>query len=52
MYMCILALRYEAQHYKLGDCLLKQVIAHAQAKARKRSQRNVEDALADAVAQH
>ena len=42
--MCILALRYEAQHYKPDGCLLKQVTAHAQAKARERSERNTEGA--------
>ena len=48
--MCILALRYEAQHYncKLDDCLLKQVISHARTKARERSERNAEEALAKA----
>ena len=46
--MCILALRYEAQHYKLDDCLLKQVIPHAQAKARERSEKKVKKALAKA----
>ena len=45
---CILALRYEAQHHKLDGCLLKQVIAHARAKARERNEINVEGALAKA----
>ena len=43
---CILALSYEAHHYKLDGCLLKQVIAHARAKAREINERNVEGALA------
>ena len=39
--MCILALSYEAQHYKLQDCLIKQVISHARTKARERKERKL-----------
>ena len=48
MTLCILAFSYEAQHYKLDDCLIKQVIPHARTKARERKERKVERALAKA----
>ena len=46
--MCLLALSHEAQHYKLDDSLIRQVISKAQAKARERKEGKVERALAKA----
>ena len=46
--ICILALSYEAQHYKLHDCLIKQVVSHARTKGRERKEKKVERALAKA----
>ena len=40
---CILALSYEAQHYKLDDCLVKQVVNQGK---RKREKSKAEEALA------
>ena len=36
---------YEAQHYKLKDSLLSQVLSQSQAKARERKERDVKRAL-------
>ena len=44
--MCTLAIIYEARHYKLADCIIKQVISDARTKARERKERKVERALA------
>ena len=41
----ILALRYEAHHYKIQDSLIRQVASQAQAKARERNERDVVRAL-------
>ena len=41
----ISALRYEAQYYKIRDSLIRQVVSHAQAKARERQERDVVKAL-------
>ena len=41
----ILALRYEAQHYKIQNSLIRQVVSQAQAKARERNERDVVRAL-------
>ena len=41
----VLALRYEAQHYKIQDSLIRQVVSQAQAKARERNERDVVRAL-------
>ena len=41
----VLALQYEAQHYRIKDSLLGQVLSQAQAKARERKESNVERAL-------
>ena len=46
--ICILAIRYEAQQYKPDGCLLKQVIAQAQAKPRERKQSKAKEALSKA----
>ena len=46
--MCVLALRYKAQHYKQEGCLLKHVMAQARAKASERSERNAEEAQSKA----
>ena len=35
----ILALRYEAQYYKIQDSLIRQVASQAQAKARERNEK-------------
>ena len=40
-----LALRYEAQHYKTHESLIRQVVSQAQAKARERHERDVARAL-------
>ena len=41
----ILALRYEAQYYKIQDSLIRQVVSQAQVQARERQERDVEKAL-------
>ena len=41
----ILALRYEAQYYKIQDLLIRQVVSQAQANARERNQGDVVRAL-------
>ena len=41
----VLALQYEARHYKIKDSLLGQVLSQAQAKARERNESNVVRAL-------
>ena len=41
----ILALRYEAQYYKIHDSLIRQDVSQAQAKARERNERDVVRAL-------
>ena len=43
-----LALSYEAQHYKLYDCAIKQVISHARTKAKEGNESELERALAKA----
>ena len=41
----ILALRYEAQHYKIQDSLIRQLVSQAQVKARERNEREIVRAL-------
>ena len=37
----MLPLQYEAQHYKIQDSLIRQVVSQAQVKARERNERDV-----------
>ena len=46
--MCIIALSYEARHYKLDSSLIKQALSHARTKARDRKESEVEKAPAKA----
>ena len=41
----VLALQFEAQHYKIKGLLLGQVVSQAHAKARERKESNAEKAL-------
>ena len=41
----VLALQYEARHYRIKDSLLGEVLSQAQGKAGERKERNVERAL-------
>ena len=41
----VLALQYEAQHYRIKGSLLSQVVSQAQAKPRERKESDVERAL-------
>ena len=41
----MLPLRYEGQHYKIQDSLIRQVVSQAQVKARERNERDAVRAL-------